>query len=100
MKKLLNLLFLSLIILSEGLAQPNKGMSSNQLETNLAGLRWRNIGPQRGGRANAITGVITNDQIYYAGYTGGGVWKTTDAGAFGRIFPMDILELDRLDPSQ
>ncbi|MDW3194653.1 MAG: glycosyl hydrolase [Cytophagales bacterium] len=45
------------------------------------GLQWRNIGPYRGGRANAIAGVIGSDEIYYAGYTGGGVWKTFDGGA-------------------
>lgn len=45
-----------------------------------AGLRWRNIGPFRGGRSNAVSGVIQNDQIYYTGYTGGGLWKTEDAG--------------------
>ncbi len=44
------------------------------------GLKWRNIGPFRGGRANAISGVINQDQVYYAGYTGGGVWKTEDGG--------------------
>ncbi len=44
------------------------------------GLKWRNIGPHRGGRANSITGVVGNNRIYYAGYTGGGVWKTEDAG--------------------
>ena len=43
-------------------------------------LKWRNIGPHRGGRANSITGITGNDRIYYAGYTGGGVWKTEDAG--------------------
>ena len=43
-------------------------------------LKWRNIGPFRGGRSNAVTGVPGNDQIYYVGYTGGGVWKTEDAG--------------------
>jgi len=42
------------------------------------GLQWRNIGPFRGGRAVAITGVEGQDQVYYAGYTGGGVWKTED----------------------
>lgn len=44
------------------------------------GLKWRNIGPFRGGRSNAVSGVIGNDQIYYTGYTGGGIWKTEDAG--------------------
>ena len=55
-------------------------MVKNDLEQQFQGLQWRNIGPQRGGRANAIAGVIGNDQLYYTGYTGGGVWKTTDAG--------------------
>jgi photosystem II stability/assembly factor-like uncharacterized protein len=43
-------------------------------------LKWRNIGPFRGGRANAISGVKGNDQLFYVGYTGGGVWKTEDGG--------------------
>src|SRR5215470_17369277 len=43
-------------------------------------LKWRNVGPFRGGRANAITGVPGNDKIYFCGYTGGGVWKTDDGG--------------------
>ena len=43
-------------------------------------LKWRNIGPFRGGRTNAVCGVPGNDLLYYAGYTGGGVWKTDDAG--------------------
>ena len=46
----------------------------------FAGLQWRNIGPFRGGRANAVTGVAGQPFVYYAGYTGGGVWKTTNAG--------------------
>jgi hypothetical protein len=43
-------------------------------------LKWRSIGPFRGGRANAISGVKGNDKLYYVGYTGGGVWKTEDGG--------------------
>lgn len=43
-------------------------------------LKWRNIGPFRGGRANAISGIKNNDKLYYVGYTGGGVWKTEDGG--------------------
>ena len=43
-------------------------------------LQWRNIGPFRGGRSNAVSGVINNENLYYTGYTGGGVWKTEDAG--------------------
>lgn len=59
---------------------PAQLIEQNHLEKELAGLKWRNIGPYRGGRANAISGVKGNDRIYYAGYTGGGVWKTLDAG--------------------
>lgn len=44
------------------------------------GLKWRNIGPFRGGRSNAVSGVPGNDQLYYTGYTGGGLWKTEDGG--------------------
>ncbi|MEL6718100.1 MAG: glycosyl hydrolase, partial [Bacteroidota bacterium] len=44
------------------------------------GLKWRNIGPFRGGRANAITGVLGDPMTYYFGSVGGGIWKTEDAG--------------------
>ena len=43
--------------------------------------QYRLIGPFRGGRANAVTGVASQPFVYYAGFTGGGVWKTQDAGA-------------------
>ncbi len=43
-------------------------------------LKWRNIGPFRGGRSVAVSGVVNNPLVYYMGTTGGGVWKTTDAG--------------------
>ena len=43
-------------------------------------LKWRNIGPFRGGRSVAAVGVPNNPMVYYMGSTGGGVWKTTDAG--------------------
>jgi photosystem II stability/assembly factor-like uncharacterized protein len=43
-------------------------------------MQWRNIGPFRGGRANAVAGVTSQPHVYYAGYTGGGVWKSENAG--------------------
>ncbi len=43
-------------------------------------LKWRSIGPYRGGRVTAVAGVATQPHVYYFGATGGGVWKTTDAG--------------------
>jgi len=60
--------------------EPAKESSSIQADSVYASLKWRNIGPFRGGRSNAVTGVPGNDQLYYVGYTGGGVWKTEDAG--------------------
>src|SRR5215469_7544201 len=45
-----------------------------------SGLKYRMIGPLRGGRVTAVTGVASNPQLYYMGSTGGGIWKTTDAG--------------------
>jgi len=44
------------------------------------GLQYRNIGPFRGGRSVASSGVIGDPLTYYMGSTGGGIWKTTDAG--------------------
>src|SRR5580700_9095904 len=43
-------------------------------------LRWRSIGPDRGGRVTAVGGVVNDRLVYYMGATGGGVWKTVDAG--------------------
>ncbi|MDY7396390.1 glycosyl hydrolase [Aureibaculum sp. 2210JD6-5] len=43
-------------------------------------MQWRNIGPFRGGRSAAVTGVPGKANLYYFGATGGGVWRTTDAG--------------------
>jgi len=46
----------------------------------IDGLEYRLIGPWRGGRVTAVHGVPGNDQLYYMGATGGGVWKTSNAG--------------------
>jgi photosystem II stability/assembly factor-like uncharacterized protein len=43
-------------------------------------LRWRSIGPARGGRALAVTGVRGQPEVFYFGAVGGGVWRTDDAG--------------------
>jgi photosystem II stability/assembly factor-like uncharacterized protein len=43
-------------------------------------LRWRSIGPQRGGRVLAVSGVPGNPDVYYFGAVAGGVWKTTNSG--------------------
>lgn len=43
-------------------------------------LQWRLVGPFRGGRSAAVTGVPGEPKLFYFGSTGGGVWRTTDAG--------------------
>jgi photosystem II stability/assembly factor-like uncharacterized protein len=43
-------------------------------------LRWRMIGPFRGGRTVGATGVPSRPNVFYIGVNNGGVWKTTDAG--------------------
>lgn len=47
-------------------------------------MRYRNIGPFRGGRVTTVTGVPGQTWTFYMGATGGGVWKTTDAGTTWR----------------
>jgi photosystem II stability/assembly factor-like uncharacterized protein len=46
----------------------------------LRSVRWRSIGPFRGGRVTAVAGIPSQSQTYYFGATGGGIWKTTDGG--------------------
>src|SRR5580700_6742163 len=46
-----------------------------------AGLKWRNIGPFRGGRIAAVSGSLTQPGVFYAAASLGGVWKTVSAGA-------------------
>ena len=48
--------------------------------TFMESYQWRNIGPDRGGRSIAITGVRGRPDEGYFGATGGGLWKTTDGG--------------------
>jgi len=52
-----------------------------QMDPSLfAGLRWRSIGPNRGGRSQTGAGSASRPLEYYFGATGGGIWKTTDGG--------------------
>jgi photosystem II stability/assembly factor-like uncharacterized protein len=55
---------------------------TSDLKAELAPVKARHVGPFRGGRANTATGVIGDPLTYYMGNTGGGVWKTEDAGQY------------------
>src|SRR5262249_16621631 len=46
----------------------------------LQSLRWRGIGPYRGGRTRAVAGVPSQPNVFYIGVCNGGVWKTNDYG--------------------
>ena len=59
-------------------AAPSKEPS---FESRMEGMRFRCIGPFRGGRVTAVAGVRGQRNVAYQGATGGGVWKTTDGGA-------------------
>ncbi|MCU0646965.1 MAG: glycosyl hydrolase [Gemmatimonadaceae bacterium] len=49
-------------------------------DADLAALRWRLVGPFRGGRVGAVVGDPTQRLVFYMGAVNGGVWKTTNAG--------------------
>ncbi|MBA3650510.1 MAG: glycosyl hydrolase [Chthoniobacterales bacterium] len=59
-----------------------QGAKKGQFDEQLwSGMKWREVGPYRGGRAIAIEGVPDEPNTYYFGGVAGGVWKTTDGGA-------------------
>lgn len=49
-------------------------------ESMLDGLRWRDVGPMRGGRSYAVAGNASQPDTFYMGSVGGGVWRTENAG--------------------
>jgi hypothetical protein len=49
-------------------------------QSRLGGLMWRNIGPYRGGRVTAVTGVVGQRNVFYFGGTGSGLWKSVNSG--------------------
>lgn len=84
LKTLIPLFLLSIVVCSPVFAQRKKSRSaSNTLtyeQSLYDGVKWRSIGPYRGGRAGTVAGVIGEPNVYYMGTAGGGVWKTIDAG--------------------
>src|ERR1051325_6381717 len=74
-KTLLALLLLCLCLGSAAAQQ-----TTDDYNTIFKPLKWRLIGPFRGGRSVAGTGVVGDPKTYYMGTTGGGLWKTDDMG--------------------
>ncbi len=85
LKPLMLYTFTLILVFTELLAQKRKKRNewdpTLSFSSNLyAGLEWRNIGPFRGGRSAAVTGVSDQPNLFYFGSAGGGIWKTNDAG--------------------
>lgn len=77
----LNRLYLtfSFLLLSAIILSPLQASAQNQFDTNLfSAMRWRLVGPFRGGRVTAVAGLPGDPNTFYFGTPGGGVWKTTD----------------------
>ena len=77
-KQILFFIFLLSILRTD--AQTKKDTLPNDLNSFFKPVKWRNIGPFRGGRSVTATGVVGNPSTYYMGTTGGGLWKTEDMG--------------------
>jgi photosystem II stability/assembly factor-like uncharacterized protein len=79
LKRLLRICSVLLALVSCGLACTT--VRSQTLDENaLKGMKWRQVGPFRGGRALAVAGVAGDPETYYFGSVAGGVWKTTNGG--------------------
>jgi len=70
------------ILILLALPQQSQGQTANEIlnPTLFQDLTFRMVGPSRGGRSTAVAGHPDHVHTFYAGYTGGGVWKTDDAG--------------------
>src|SRR5438128_6519640 len=55
-------------------------MAQSFSEAQFKGMKWRDVGPFRGGRVLAVTGVVGSPFTYYFGGVAGGAWRTTDGG--------------------
>jgi photosystem II stability/assembly factor-like uncharacterized protein len=64
----------------QAIGSPQQVADATVDQSLLTGLRWRSIGPARGGRSQAVAGSSKRPHEYYFGATGGGLWKTTDGG--------------------
>src|SRR4051812_45003213 len=61
-------------------ATPDRPLAKSSAAPSFGEMRWRHIGPFRGGRTKAATGVPGQANVFYIAATNGGVWKTTDYG--------------------
>jgi photosystem II stability/assembly factor-like uncharacterized protein len=74
------IVFILLLPPAIAIAQRQGGAAQPTSAGPFGALRWRSLGPARGGRSIAVAGSTMRPYEYYMGATGGGLWKTTDAG--------------------
>ncbi|MCU1382400.1 MAG: hypothetical protein JWL71_1097, partial [Acidobacteria bacterium] len=75
------LVIATFVVLAAASSRPAAPIAQTYPADAFAGaLRWRSIGPFRGGRTKAITGVPREPNVFYMAPVNGGVWKTTDFG--------------------
>ena len=72
--------FALFVFLFFGFGDYASAQSTSPIEKYYDALEWRHVGPFRGGRSCAVTGVPGKPNLFYFGATGGGVWKTLDGG--------------------
>ncbi len=77
---LLSIMLMSLVMLSVQVPAAGQNNPSGFSEDLYNSLQWRLVGPFRGGRSAAVTGVPGKPDLFYMGSTGGGVWRTNDGG--------------------
>jgi photosystem II stability/assembly factor-like uncharacterized protein len=75
-----SLVLLCITLISSDTTYSQKGELKSVDPSLIQSLEWRHIGPFRGGRSCAVTGIPGKPNIYFFGATGGGVWKTSDGG--------------------
>ena len=74
------LLLATLAVILPGTFISTNALSSETQVSALSGLKYRLVGPMRGGRATRVAGISGDLTTYYFGAAAGGVWKTTDGG--------------------
>src|SRR5438552_8946577 len=84
MSRIAKSLLILLIVVPVVVAAQRGGGQQTADNGPFGALRWRSIGPPRGGRSLAVTGSVARPNEYYMGATGGGLWKTTDGGTVWR----------------
>ncbi|NAS10849.1 WD40/YVTN/BNR-like repeat-containing protein [Poritiphilus flavus] len=77
---MLTLVLLCLPLSTQAQRKKRSTITNPYQESLYSSLKYRLVGPFRGGRSAAVTGVPGEPNLFYFGATGGGVWKTTDGG--------------------